>query len=52
MEYITKGNNLYPILTEEEREERHQNFLRIADRIIEKYKKKEQEEDLFHTWNK
>lgn len=27
-----------PILTDEEREERHQNFLRIADRLLEKYK--------------
>jgi hypothetical protein len=29
--------NHFPILSDEEREERHQNFLRIADRIIEKY---------------
>ncbi len=48
MEYITKGNNLYPVLTEEEKEERHQNFLRIADRIIEKYKNKDKEE----SWKK
>lgn len=27
-----------PILTDEEREERHQNFLRVADKLLEKYK--------------
>lgn len=29
--------NHYPILTEEERKERHQDFLKIAHKIIKKY---------------
>lgn len=48
MEYITEIDSdgivhKYPVLTEEEKEDRKQEFLRIADRIIEKYKKKEKE---------
>ena len=33
--------NRYPILTNEEREERNQEFLKVAHEIIQKYKSKE-----------
>ncbi len=29
--------NRFPILSEEEREDKHQRFLRIVDELIEKY---------------
>lgn len=40
-EVVKENGAIYqvPILSKEEREERHQNFLRVADRLLEKYKK-------------
>ncbi len=39
-EAVNENGVMYrvPILTDEEREERHQNFLKVADGILEKYK--------------
>lgn len=42
MKYIEKISkngviNCYPILTEEEKEARHQDFLKVANEIIRKY---------------
>lgn len=34
-----------PILTEAEREERHQEFLRTVDRILKKYKSNESQSE-------
>ncbi len=36
--------NHYPILTEEEREEKNQEFLRKVDKLIEKYEPKSAED--------
>lgn len=38
-------NSVKPILTEEEREERHQEFLRTVDRIMKKYNSNESQSE-------
>lgn len=49
MKYIEKVSkngviNRYPVLTDEEREERHQEFLKVAHEIIQKYQNKNRKE--------
>lgn len=48
MKYIEKVSkngviNRYPVLSDEEREERHQEFLKVANEIIKKYKNNKKE---------